>query len=156
MKPAGTQQDRNMNFDGMESIAPKHSNKYQTNQWSGHANDGRTVNKGRGPTRGNQDYRGQGGPSVTKDAFRAAPTSAVPSLPAQGRVSDSIHYGKQERTPGGTRDWSPRAGQNYRGDANRIRIGQQGGVSYGDVARGSKPVAAGKTDGINYGPKSQY
>ena len=49
MKPAGTQQDRNMNFDGMESMAPSKSSKYQTNTWSGHMNDGREVNMGRAP-----------------------------------------------------------------------------------------------------------
>lgn len=44
-----TQSDRNMSFDGMEAIAPKHSTKYSGNQ-SGLTGK---VNAGRGPTRGN-------------------------------------------------------------------------------------------------------
>ena len=32
------------------------TDKEQVNHWSGHLNDGRLVNKGRGPTKGNQDY----------------------------------------------------------------------------------------------------
>ncbi len=31
------------------------SDKYSKNQWSGHSNDGREVNFGRGPTKGNTD-----------------------------------------------------------------------------------------------------
>lgn len=50
---ASTQGDRNMNFDGMESLTPQRSSKYKTNAWSGHSNDGRSVNMGRGPVRGN-------------------------------------------------------------------------------------------------------
>ena len=155
MKPAGTQSDRNMNFDGMESMAPKHTSKYAHNQWSGHSNDGRLVNKGRGPTRGNQEYAGIGGKSVTRDARRTPPASAVPALPAQGSVRDNINRGHQVRNPGGTRDWAPKATQNYVGNADRINVS---GYSMGDgkQVKGSRPVAPGQTDGINYGPKSQY
>mgnify|MGYP003337257726 CR=1 FL=1 len=34
------------------------SDKYSHNQWSGHSNDGRLVNKGRGPTKGNATKSG--------------------------------------------------------------------------------------------------
>ena len=157
MKPAGTQSDRNMNFDGMESIAPKGSTKYAHNQWSGHSNDGRLVNKGRGPTKGNEGYHNsQGGKSVTKDTFKQPPASAVPALPAQGSVRDNINRGSQVRSPGGTRAWEPSKGQNYKGNPDMIRAGQTGGNSYGSISRGSRPVAAGQQDGINYGPKKQY
>ena len=159
MKPAGTQSDRNMNFDGMESIAPKHSSKYHTNQWSGHLNDGRTVNYGRGPTRGNDGMchnPGTPSQSVTKDKAKRPPTSAVPAVPAQGSVRDNINRGGQVRNPGGTREWMPSAGQNYRGNPDSIRVGQSGGPGYGSATRGSRPVPAGQQDGINYGPKSQY
>ena len=45
MKANGkTQSDANLNFDGMERIAPKHSTKYMVNQHTGHMNDGRLVN----------------------------------------------------------------------------------------------------------------
>jgi hypothetical protein len=159
MKPAKTQDDRNMNFDGMESIAPKGSTKYQTNTWSGHMNDGREVNFGRGPTRGNTGAQapGQKGAtaSVTKDAYRPAPTSAMPGN-VKIKNPDYINGGAQVRTPGGTRAWDPSKGQNYRGDPDSIRVGQAGGTGYGAATRGSRPVAAGSTGGINYGPKSQY
>ena len=127
MKPAGTQQDRNMNFDGMESMAPSKSSKYMTNTWSGHMNDGREVNFGRGPTRGNMGCGapGQKGAtkSVTKDAYRAAPTD---SLPASVKIKnpDYINGGAQVRTPGGTRAWDPVCGQNYKGDADKMNVGR--------------------------------
>lgn len=149
MKPARTQQDTNMNFDGMESMAPKHSSKYHTNAWSGHLNDGRLVNKGRGPTVGNQCYDGVGGPSVTRDQHRYPPTASVPALPAQGSVRDSINRGSQYRGTGGTAVKKP-------SNPDSIRVGQTGGTAYGAVSRGSRPVASGSTEGINYGPKSQY
>lgn len=156
MKPASTQTDRNMNFDGMENIAPKGSTKYAHNAWSGHSNDGRLVNKGRGPTTGNQGYHNaQGGKSVTKDAFRAAPTDALPSS-TKIRNPDYINGGAQVRNPGGTRAWDPKKGQNYSGNPDMIRAGQQGGPGYGSTSRGSRPsTAAGQTD-FNYGPKKQY
>jgi len=129
-------------------------NPYAHNQWSGHSNDGRLVNKGRGPTVGNQDHAAMRvGAPATKDAFRAAPTSATPSTKIKNK--DSINCGPQVRTPGGTRDWMPSAGQNYNGNPDKINVS---GYSMGDgkMSKGSRPVAAGKTDGINYGPKNQY
>lgn len=160
MKPASTQQDRNMNFDGMESIAPKHSSTYHTNAWSGHLNDGRTVNFGRGPTVGNTGAQtpGQKGAtaSVTRDTYRAAPTSAVPAVPKQGSVRDNINRGAQVRNPGGTRDWQPSAGQNYRGNPDAIRAKQTGGPGYGATTKSKTPNTARGDSNFNYGPKSQY
>ena len=156
-----TQSDTGLGFDGAgrESTGRVRGGLH-VNAWSGHMNDGRTVNKGRGPTVGNTGCGapGQKGAteSVTKDAFRAAPTSAVPAVPKQGSVRDNINRGAQVRNPGGTRDWMPSATQNYRGDPDSIRIGQKGGPGYGAATRGSRPVASGSTGGINYGPKSQY
>lgn len=129
------------------------SNKFSHNQWSGHSNDGRLVNKGRGPTVGNQDHKPMNvGPSATKDSFRPAPTSANPGV-HQGK--ELFTGTKQVRTPGGTRSWDPQKGQNYKGNPDKINVS---GYSMGDgkVVKGSRPVAAGQTDGINYGPKSQY
>lgn len=151
--------DPNLNFDGMESMAPKRSSKYHTNAWSGHANDGREVNFGRGPVRGNDGQchnPGTPSKSVTKDMARRPPASAVPSLPAQGSVRDNINRGSQVRNPGGTRSWMPSKTQNYNGNIDSIRVGQTGGPGYGSATRGSRPVAPGQQDGINYGPKSQY
>ena len=104
MKPAGTQSDRNMNFDGMESIAPKGSTKYQTNHWSGHMNDGRLVNKGRGPTKGNDGSCHHAG---YDRSGKKPPTAELKSVPAQGSVRDSINRGSQFRGQGGTTVKSP-------------------------------------------------
>jgi hypothetical protein len=95
----------------------RQANKYAHNQWSGHSNDGREVNFGRGPTKGNQDYNAMQG------KHREPPTRP---LPANVKIKnpDYINGGAQVRTPGGTRDWSPSAGQNYKGDANKINVGR--------------------------------
>ena len=161
MKPnSTTQQDTNMNFDGMERMAPSRSSRYMTNAWSGHMNDGREVNFGRGPTRGNMGCGAPGQPgamaSVTKDAYRAAPTTGVPSLPAQGSVRDNINRGAQVRTPGGTRTWDPRCEQNYRGNPDRIRMGQSGGGTYNSDRPSKTPATRRGDNNFNFGPKSQY
>ena len=113
MKHAATQSDMNMNFDGMESMKVSRSSKYQTNHWSGHSNDGRLVNKGRGPT-----VAGQTGHKTP------GTTGGVPALPAQGSVRDNINRGHQVRNPGGTRAFDPSKGQNYKGNADSINMGR--------------------------------
>ena len=87
-------QNSSMDFEIGTSATQKSSTKYAKNQWSGHSNDGRTVNMGRGPTRGNDGGCGHSGYA---DRGRKPPTSAVPAVPAQGSVRDSINRGKQER-----------------------------------------------------------
>ena len=45
----------NLDFDGMAGTGVNRApNRYAKNQWSGHSNDGRAVNKGRGPTKAGQ------------------------------------------------------------------------------------------------------
>jgi len=152
MKPAKTQQDRNLDFDGMASHSQRYLSRFHTNQWSGHLNDGREVNFGRGPTRGNDGQchnPGTPSQSVTKDRGQRPPVSAVPAVPAQGSVRDSINRGSQYRGQGGTTVRRPT-------NPDSIRMGQTGGPGYGSATRGSRPVAPGSTEGINYGPKSQY
>ena len=161
MKNRSTQSDTNMNFDGMEKMAPSRSSKYMTNAWSGHMNDGRLVNKGRGPTKGNMGCGAPGQPgatkSVTMDAYRETPnTKSVPALPAQGTVRDSINRGSQVRTPGGTRSWDPKAGQNYSGNPDKIRIGQNGGGTYNRESPSKTPNTSAGKNNFNFGPKSQY
>ena len=131
------------------------SDKFSHNQWSGHSNDGRLVNKGRGPTVGNDGKCHTAktpASTVTKDPYRPAPTDPNPGV-HQGKEMFTGHA--QVRTPGGTRNWMPQAGQNYKGNPDKINVS---GYSMGDgkVVKGSRPVAAGQTDGINYGPKKQY
>jgi hypothetical protein len=141
----------NMEFDGIGAGPKKGSSKFSHNQWSGHSNDGRDVNFGRGPTKGNDGMchnPGTPSQSVTKDKGRRPPTSAVPAVPAQGSVRDNINRGHQYRGEGGTQVRKP--------NPDSIRVGQTGGTAYGSLSRGSRPVAAGSTEGINYGPKKQY
>jgi len=161
MKNRSTQSDTNMNFDGMERMAPSKSSKYMTNQWSGHMNDGREVNFGRGPTKGNMGCGkpGQTGAtkSVTMDTYRDTPTTkSVPALPAQGSVRDSINRGAQVRNPGGTRSWDPKAGQNYAGNPDKIRIGQSGAGTYNSEKPSRTPATRKADTNFNFGPRSQY
>jgi hypothetical protein len=159
MKPnSKTQDDRNLDFDGMAGNGVNRgANKYAGNQWGGQQNPNKTFNEGVGPRMGNQDYRGVNGPSATKDAFRPTPnTKSVPGTKI-GNV-DSINFGKQERNPGGTRAWDPKSGQNYNGNPDRINVS---GYSMGDgkMSKGKNPVGRElgmNEDGLNFGPKSQY
>ena len=154
MRPnSKTQMDTGLGFDGAgrESTGSVRGGLH-VNKWSGHMNDGRLVNKGRGPTVGNNgmcDLPKNLGASVTKDAHSRAPVSSVPALPKQGSVRDNINRGAQVRGSGMTAVKKP-------SNPDSIRVGQSGGTSYGAVTKGSRPVAAGSTGGINYGPKSQY
>ena len=154
MRPnSKTQMDQGLGFDGAgrESTGSVRGGLH-VNKWSGHMNDGRLVNKGRGPTVGNNgmcDTPKNLGASVTKDADRRPPTAATPAVPRQGSVRDNINRGAQVRGSGMTAVKKP-------SNPDSIRVGQSGGTSYGAVTKGSRPVAAGSTGGINYGPKSQY
>jgi len=152
MKPASTQTDKNMMFDGIGDGPKKGSSRFAHNQWSGHSNDGRLVNKGRGPTTGNDgscDTPKNLARSVTHDKDRKPMTSPVPAVPKQGSVRDNINRGSQYRGQGGVMPKSP-------ANPDKIRVGQTGGPDYGAVTKGNKPeVAPGRTS-FNYGPKSQY
>ena len=124
------------------------SDKYSHNQWSGHSNDGRLVNKGRGPTKGNQDHKPMNvGPAATKDAYRPVPECHTPGVET-GRDMFPGSRNPQYRGQGGT---------SATGYKNPDRINMNGyDMGDGKVVKGSRPVGPGKTDGINYGPKKQY
>lgn len=97
MKSARDQRD-GLGFDGLDASTPaKSSSKFAKNQWSGHLNDGRTVNYGRGPTKGND---GECGHSGFSHAGKKPPTAAVPAVPAQGSTRDNINRGHQVRGGG--------------------------------------------------------
>jgi hypothetical protein len=152
MKSAKDQSTGGMKFDGMEPSSTGRSSKFAGNHWSGHSNDGRSVNKGRGPTVGNDGVchpvKNAGG-NPTKDAYRRPPTSGTPSVPKQGTVRDSINRGSQNRGVGGTTVKSP-------ANPDKIRARQSGGPDYGAVTKGKTPDVAGGRSNFNYGPKSQY
>jgi len=136
MKSAKDQKSGGMKFDGMEPSSTGRSSKFAGNHWSGHSNDGRTVNKGRGPTRGNDGTQPiTSGKPVTKDGFRRAPDSATGSA--------------QYRGVGGTTVKKP-------ANPDSIRAKQTGGPDYGAVTKGRTPDVAGGRSNFNYGPKSQY
>ena len=160
MKTAKNQNDNSLYADGMSGEGysrNSRSGSVQTNKWSGHANDGRLVYKGRGPTKGNQDMKPMNvGPSATKDGYRPTPTSAIPSS-GKGKDMFMGSSNPQVRTPGGTRTWDPKCEQNYSGNPDQIRIGQSGGPGYGTVGKSKNPQeGSAKKDNFNYGPKSQY
>lgn len=155
MRPnSKTQMDTGLGFDGAgrESSGTVRGGVH-VNQWSGHANDGRLVNRGRGPTVGNTGCGTPGQPgamkSVTQDSYSCPPVTSLPKLPAQGSVRDSINRGSQVRGSGMTAVKKP-------ANPDSIRVGQSGGTAYGAVTRGTRPATqAGKTT-FNNGPKSQY
>ena len=155
-----TQNDRNLDFDGMAGDSVNRgANKFAGNKYSGVQNPNKLFNEGRGPTKGNFDDGPEkgAGPSVTRDAYRPAPTRPVP---ADGCGKD-MFYGSanpQMRNPSGTRAWMPQAGQNYTGNPDRINVS---GYSMGDgkMSKGTNPVKKEKSMGdgpMNFGPKSQY
>jgi hypothetical protein len=82
-----------------DGFSRNNSAKVLVNQHTGYMNDGRLVNKGRGPTKGNDGSCHHSGMSMTGHKPMAA---AVPALPAQGSVRDNINRGPQVRNPGGT------------------------------------------------------
>ena len=86
--------------------------KFQGNQHGGAAEG----NFGRGPTVGNK--------SDLDTGPKHPMASSVPALPAQGSVRDNINRGAQVRTPGGTRPFDPKDGQNYSGNADKINMGR--------------------------------
>lgn len=155
MRPnSKTQMDQGLGFDGAgrESTGSVRGGLH-VNRFTGYMNDGRLVNKGRGPTVGNHGCentaRAGASVSVTKDPYACPPTASTPALPKQGSVRDNINRGAQVRGSGMTAVKKP-------SNPDSIRVGQGGGPDYGSTTRGARPVAPGSTGGINYGPKSQY
>ena len=106
-----------LDFDGVgkNGYSRNNSQKVQTNQYSGHANDGRLVNKGRGPTKGNSD--------TTTHVGKRPDAASVPSS-IKIKNPDYINGGSQVRTPGGTRSWDPKCEQNYKGNPDKINVGR--------------------------------
>lgn len=98
--------------DNKDHPSYKALTKFSGNQHGGAAEG----NFGRGATKGNT--------GAVKAGPKTPPASAVPAFEKAKGPSDSIHFGKQERTPGGTRSFDPCAGSNYCGDADKINVGR--------------------------------
>lgn len=96
-----TQSDSNLNFDGMEKMSPGRSNKFSGNMYSGQQNPNALINKGRGPVGGGTKM-----PDCGKEMFTGKPQ-------VRQAVSD-----------GATRAWMPSAGQNYKGNPDKINEGR--------------------------------
>ena len=94
-----------------DGFSRNNSAKVLVNQHTGYMNDGRLVNKGRGPTVGNKGTKA---------------TPGTDSMPAHnpGKEMFMGSSNPQVRTPGGTRSWDPKAGQNYKGNPNSINVGR--------------------------------
>jgi hypothetical protein len=144
-----TQSDKNLDFNGMKGDGVNRAaNRLAGNKWGGVAKPEKLINEGRGPTKGNQCYDGITGPSATKDAKRYPPHTSQASGREYPRNVDAINYGRQERGQGGTQ---------VKGYKNPDRINVSGySMGDGKMEKGSRPVAPGSTEGINYGPKKQY
>jgi hypothetical protein len=113
-----TQSDQNLNFDGMEKMAPSRSMKYCGNQHSGRQNPNALVNKGRGPTVGNKS-----------DDDSTYPDARVTPKVNPGRDMFPGSANPQVRSSGGgrfpeTRAFAPSAGQNYKGNPDKINMGR--------------------------------
>ena len=153
--PARDQDDRNMTFNGMTNERPASKPNYNTNHWSGHLNDGREVNFGRGPTRGNASSsaitkNATGNP--TRDPHRQT-IAEVPGIPAERSLPknvDKINYGSQQRGAGGTAVRKPSNPDMINPAKNPTN---PGGKSYGDKKSAKKPT---DPDSINFGPSKQY
>jgi len=87
------------------------SAKVLVNQHTGYMNDGRLVNKGRGPTVGNKSSKSTPG------------TSSMPAHNPGKEMTLGCHN-PQVRNPGGTRAFDPKKGQNYKGNPNSINMGR--------------------------------
>ena len=99
------------NGQGGDGFSRNNSARVQVNKHTGHMNDGRLVNKGRGPTVGNKSNKKTPG------------TDSMPGLQA-GKDMFKGSSNPQVRTPGGTRNWEPKCEQNYTGNADRINVGR--------------------------------
>jgi hypothetical protein len=113
-----TQSDSNLNFDGMEKMSPSRSMKYCGNQHSGRQNPNALVNKGRGPTVGNKS---DDGPSYPDARVMPKMTPGKDMFP--GSANPQVRSSGGGRFPE-TRTWNPSAGQNYKGNPDKINMGR--------------------------------
>ena len=83
--------DSNLDFDGMAGDGVNRAkNRYAHNQWSGHSNDGRDVDKGlmQSQRRGNASSSPMKvGPSVTRDPHKLTIATAAGAKPVAGNMS---------------------------------------------------------------------
>jgi hypothetical protein len=114
-----TQSDMNLNFDGMKGDGVNRgANKFAGNQHSGVQNPNKMFNNKRGPVVGNKS-----------DDDSTYPDAAVVPKFTQGKDMFPGSANPQVRESGGgrfpgTRPFMPSAGQNYKGNADKINMGR--------------------------------
>jgi hypothetical protein len=113
-----TQSDSNLNFDGMEKMATSRSMKYCGNQHAGIQNPNKLVNKGRGPTVGNKSDDGPTYPDA-----RVMPKITPGKDMFLGSANPQVRSSGGGRFPE-TRAFAPSAGQNYKGNPDKINMGR--------------------------------
>jgi hypothetical protein len=120
MKPNSiTQSDMNLDFAGMKGDGVNRgANKFAGNQHSGVQNPNKMFNNKRGPTVGNKS-----------DDDSTYPDAAVVPKFTPGKDMFPGSANPQVRESGGgrfkgTRAFEPSAGQNYKGNADKINFGR--------------------------------
>lgn len=74
--------DSNLDFDGMAGNGVNRAaNKYAKNHWSGHSNDGRDVNVGRGPTKAGQTGHSVPNPTARGGKINGGAAAHCPTNP---------------------------------------------------------------------------
>ena len=114
------QTDNGLGFDGL-LVPGGQGNKQQQsrNQHAGVQDPNKTINVGRGATVGNTGRTANEGPKKPM-ARPVKDTGAARKSLAAG----TFNAGPQQRNPSGTRPFEPKAGQNYKGDADSINEGR--------------------------------
>jgi hypothetical protein len=114
-----TQSDMNLDFNGMAGNGVNRgANKFAGNQHSGVQNPNKLFNNKRGPTVGNKSDDD----STYPDAA-VVPKSGLGKDMFPGSANPQVRESGGGRFPG-TRTWMPSAGQNYKGDENKINFGR--------------------------------
>jgi hypothetical protein len=114
-----TQSDMNLDFNGMAGNGVNRgANKFAGNQHSGIQNPNKTITGKRGPTVGNKSDDDRSYPDA-----RVTPKFTPGKDMFPGSANPQVRESGGGRFPG-TRPFDPQAGQNYRGNADKINMGR--------------------------------
>lgn len=117
LKNRSNQTDTGLGYNGMSNGSSQKASacKVLVNQHTGYMNDGRDVNFG-------MKASARTGNGAGKTAGATAPKSA--GMGTKFSNPDSINVGAGPRNAGSTRDFAPRAGQNFNGNPDKIQMTQ--------------------------------
>jgi hypothetical protein len=115
LKNRSNQSDTGLAYDGLSNGSSQRASapKVLVNHYTGHMNDGRDVNVG-------MKASARTGNGAGKTAGPTAPHAAKMGF----SNPDSINVGSGPRNAGSTRDFAPRAGQNFNGNPDKIQMTQ--------------------------------